>query len=822
MKLGLNSGAGRATVAFALLCAAAMLSSQPAPREQVGPLPGGGFLLNTGWRLQPAGKQVPLSTLPMATTLSPDGKYLLVLNGGYRPPTITVVEIESAKPVASVPVPDGWLGLAFAPRTNRLYVGGGSRASVYEFLFDNGSLQPGRTFPLVPEKDRLERDFVGDVAFSPDGRLLYAAELYKDSIAVVNPQSGMVINRIKTGRRPYRILFHPDGKSFFVTNWADGTLAHYDTQTGGLLATVRIGAHASDMIWRDGGPGDVAPGEPTWVARLFVAAAHTNNVYAVGVSSAGDLNVIESINISMTPRQPLGMTPSALALSPDRSRMFVACSDGNVAAVVNVSSDRSRVEGFIPTGWYPTAVRALPSGPLVVLNGKGVRSYPNPQGPSPVRRPEAVYAGVPNNQYVAYIQAGTASWIAPFTNDQLDAWTREAMADSAYRDGKLDENPQLPAIQHVLYIVRENRSYDQVFGDMKEGNGDASLVLFGEKATPNAHKLAREFVLFDNFYVSADVSADGHSWTTAAIAPDYVQKMWPNKYANRRKTYDFEEQDPLSVPPAGYLWTNAASAGLSVRNYGYMVNDRPGAAPGTEQVAAVRDPVLAKSTNRFFRGFDLAFPDVERAKVFIAELAEFEKTGDMPRLMVMRLGNDHTNGTAAGRLSPTSLAADNDYALGMIVEALSKSKFWSSVGIFVLEDDAQNGPDHVDSHRSLALVISPYTRRHMVDGTMYNTTSMLRTMELLLGMHPMTQFDAASRPMTACFQKTPDTAPYTAEKPRVPLDEKNPPNAPGAAASQKMNFEEADEIDDDELNDILWRAVRNDPPPPPMRSYFGK
>jgi YVTN family beta-propeller protein len=822
MKPRLNSAGARIALVVAFTCLGALLSSQPAPREQVGPLPNGAFLLNSGWRIQPAGKQLPLDTFPMSTALSADGKYLLVLNGGYRPPTISVIETASGRVTASVPVPDGWLGLTFAPKSDRVYVGGGSRASVFEYTFTGGVLKSARTFETVPAAERKDADFVGDVAFSPDGRLLYAAELYKDSVAVINPQSGMVISRIKTGRRPYRILFHPDGKSFFVTHWADGTLGHYDTSTGGLVATVRIGAHPADMVWRNGGPAETVPGEPAWTARIFVAAAHTNNVYAVGVSAGNQLNIVESLNISMTPRQPLGMTPSALALSADGRRLYIVCSDGNVVAVADVSGERSNVEGFIPTGWYPTAARVLPSGTLVVLNGRGLRSYPNPHGPSPVRRPEPVHEGVPNVEFVGRIQTGTASWIDPFTEAQLEAWTKTAMANSPYSDAKLDATTPLPAIQHVIYIVRENRTYDQVFGDMKEGNGDPSLVLFGENVTPNLHKLAREFVLLDNFYVNADVSADGHNWSTAAIAPDYVQKMWPNKYANRRKPYDFEEQDPLSVPPAGYIWSNAAAAGVSIRNFGYMVGNKPGAAPGAEQVASVRDPVLAKVTNRFYRGFDLEFPDVERAKVFINELGEWEKTGEMPRLCVMRMGNDHTFGTAAGKTAPLSSAADNDYALGMLVEAVSKSRFWTSTAIFVLEDDAQNGPDHVDSHRSPAFVISSFAKRHVVDGTMYNTTSMLRTIEFLLGLRPMTQFDAASRPMTASFQKTPDPTPYVAEKPRTSMTDKNPPNAPGSAASNRMDFQEADQIDEDELNDILWRAIRKDAPPPPVRSYFGK
>jgi YVTN family beta-propeller protein len=809
-------------MATALVSFVAILSSQPTPREQVGPLPGGAFRLNSGWVLDPVGKQVPLDTLPMSTALSPDGKYLLVLNGGYRPPSITVLEAASGTVKGSVPVPDAWLGIAFAPKGDRVYVGGGSKFSVYEFAFADGTLTLARTFAVTPAAKLTPRDMIGDVALSPDGRVIFAADLYHDSVVVINPQSGMVIEHFKTGRRPYRILFHPDGKSFFVTSWADGTLGHFDASNGSQLARLPLGAHPTDILWRNGAPTDAVEGDPTWTSRLFVAAANTNSVYVVALNSAKDLSVVERINVAMTPRQPLGMTPSGLGLSPDGKRLFVACSDGNVAAVVDVSGVRSRVEGFIPTGWYPTAVRALPSGALVVLNGKGVRSYPNPHGPSPRVGAEPVHEGVREPGYVAYLQTGTASWIDPFTDQQLAAWTSKAMSLSAYRDAKLDVAGGLPPqIQHVLYIEKENRTYDQVLGDMKEGNGDASLVLFSEQVTPNLHKLAREFVLLDNFYVNADVSADGNNWSTAAIAPDYVQKMWPTEYAGRHKLYDFEEQDPAALPPAGYLWSNAAMAGLSVRNYGFMVeNKKEIAPPGGDQIDKIDDPLLAKVTNRAYRGFDLNYMDIDRAKTFLADLADFEKTGNMPRLMVMRLPNDHTSGVAAGKLSPLAQAADNDQAVGMIVEAISKSKFWSSTVICILEDDAQDGPDHVDSHRSPAFVISPYIKRHSVDGHMYNTTSMLRTIELILGLRPMTQFDAASPPMTAAFQPALDPAPYTLEKPRVPLDARNPARA--SAVAEKMNFDREDQNDDDELNDLLWRAIRKDAPPVPVRSYFGK
>ena len=799
---------------------AVLVSSAPAPREQVGPLADGGFLLNSGWRVQPAGKQVPVDTFPMASVLSPDGRYLLVLNGGYNPPSISVIDTAAARELARTRVADAWLGLAFTPKGDRVYVGGGSRAAVFEFTFANGALQPARTFTVAAKP--TVRDFIGDVALSPDGRLIYAADLYHDQVVVINPQSGMVIEHFKTGRRPYRILFHPDGKSFFVSHWADGSFGRYDANNGSLLANTRVGPHPTDMLWR---PGKVesADEEVNWVARLFVAAANTNNVYTFGASAEGELTPIESINVAMTPRQPMGMTPSGLALSADGKSLYVVCSDANAVAAVDISQPHSRVAGFIPTGWYPTAARALRDGRLVVLNGRGLRSYPNAQnGPNPTKKPEPVHEGVPALQYVGRLQTGTASFIDPPANGGLSAWSKQVLANSPYRDEMLDAKSPLPPIEHVIYIVKENRTYDQVLGDMKEGNGDASLTIFGEQITPNLHKLAREFVLLDNFYVNSDVSADGHNWSTAAIAPDYVQKLWPNSYAHRRNLYDYEGQEPAALPPAGFLWTNAAQAGVSMRNFGYFVNNKPQPVQGDEQVAGVRDPVLAKVTNRRYRAFDLEYPDVERAKVFLAELAEYEKSGQMPRLILMRLGNDHTSGTSAGKIAPLSAVADNDYALGMLVEGVSRSRFWPKTAIFVLEDDAQNGPDHVDSHRSPAFVISAYARRHFVDGTMYNTTSMLRTMELILGLRPMTTFDAGARPMAGAFQAAANPAPYTAEKPRVPLDARNPANSATAARSARMDFSEADRIDDDELNDILWRAIRGTDPPAPVRSYFAR
>ncbi len=799
------------------------LVSQPAPPVRVGPQPGGAFLLHSGWRLTPAGKQIPLSTLPMSIARSPDGRFLLILNGGYLPPSISVIDIAAERETARVPVEDAWLGITFSLKGDRVYVGGGSKPFVYEFTFDNGDLKLARSFAAIKEPE--PNDHVGDVALAPDGRFLYVASLFRNSLTVMNVQTGFVVREIPTGRRPYRVVFAPDGKTFYVSHWSEATVGQYNAADGARLDTISVGQHPADLLYLPG-KNEPAGGESDYVARLFVAGANTNAVSVVGITAGNQAKPIERINVALTPRAPAGTTPTALGLSPERRWLLVACSDNNTVAVVDVSGYQSNVLGFVPTAWYPTAVTTVADGRIFIANGRGRGSYPNPGGPVPT------IPGKGREQHVGRLQTGSLSIVAPPDEKQMAEYSRQSILNSPYQDAKLvdaaagtgGQNPvpsrpgQPSPIRHVIYVLKENRTYDQMLGDMKEGNGDPSLVLFGEQISPNHHKLAREFVLLDNFYVNADVSADGHNWSTSAIANDYVQKMWPSRYGGRRRVYDFEGQEPTAFPPAGYLWTNALGAGVSLRNYGFWVENKK----DLTGVERVRDPALDPHTDKSFLGFNLTYSDQKRADEFLREFGEFVQKGSLPQLMLVRLGNDHTSGTSAGRWTPQAMVADNDYALGRIVEAVSRSPVWPRTAIFVLEDDAQNGPDHVDSHRSPAFVLSAYSKRGFVDSTHYTTASMLRTMELILGMRPMTQFDAAATPMANCFSSKPDPRPYTAEKPRVNLEDRNPATAAGAAASARMDFSEEDRIDDDELNEILWRAIRGSQPPGRTRSYFGR
>jgi DNA-binding beta-propeller fold protein YncE len=672
---------------LALLAAAVPLCAQP-------------DVLHSGWRLRPAGSETPLSTLPMSAAVSPDGRYVLVLNGGLEPPSVSVLEAASGREIGRTPVPDAWLGLAFSPKGDRVYVGGGSEATVFEFTFSGGALAPARAFQVVPKDKRAARDFIGDVTFDPAGHLLYAAELFRNSIAVINPQSGLVIERFATGRRPYRILFHPDGKSLFISSWADGAVYHHETTNGSLIDKIRLGPHPTDLAWLPGGPSaDVSEEKPAWVARLFVAAANTNNTYVVGVTEAKELAVIETIDVSMTASQPSGMTPSALALSPDGKRLYIACSDANAVAVADVSHVFSRPLGFIPTGRYPTAVRVLAGNRLVVLNGLG----------------------------------NSASFLAVPDEEQLAAYSLTVLENMAYRDTLLEDAGTGPAspiparpgdpspIAHVVYVVREGG------------------VSHDERAAPNQRKLASEFVRLDNFYTVGEGVVDGQDWSTAAIASDFVEKLGPNRLRLHLDDGEFEGGDPTAVPPSGYLWTNAGMAGMTLRNYGYFVSNRPlKEVAGGIQVQAVRDPILNRGTDLHYRGLDPAYPDSDRARAFLAELAEFEKTGQMPQLTILRLG----------------ALADTDEALGMIVEGVTRSRFWPNAAIFVVDACGKN--------RAPALVISPYVKRGTADSSMYNTLSVLRTIELILGLRPMTTFDAGARTLAAVFQKAPDLRPYHA------------------------------------------------------------
>ncbi|MFZ4628525.1 MAG: alkaline phosphatase family protein, partial [Blastocatellia bacterium] len=503
--------------------------------------------------------------------------------------------------------------------------------------------------------------------------------------------------------------------------------------------------------------------------------------------------------------------------------------------------DEGKVTGFIPTGWYPTAVRVSPDNrQLIVANGKGVASAANPQGPKPNRVRDRT------TQYIGSMLKGTVSLIAMPTRAKLAQLTRRVYANSPYTDDLLKaarapkEKTAIPVrvgdpspIKHVIYVIKENRTYDQVLGDLKEGNGDPSLCLFGEDVTPNQHALAREFVLLDNFYVDAEVSADGHNWSMGAYATDYVEKTWPTNYSRRGRTYDYEGSKKIARPTGGYIWDYCARAGISYRSYGEFVGIRDVKAGGGGEADQARDRAPGSETytsedalkghfSPTFPPYNLAIQDVTRFERWMEEFRAYEANGNLPQFQIVRFGNDHTQGTRVGVPTPRAYVADNDLAVGRLVEAVTNSRYWATTAIFILEDDAQNGSDHVDAHRSIAFVVSPYTKRRFVDSTMYTTSSMLRTMELILGLPPMSQYDAAATPMFHSFTEKPDLTPFRHRPIRYPWTEVNGPNAPAAERSAQFDFSREDTLPDIEFNEIIWKSVKgaDSVMPAPVRSAF--
>jgi hypothetical protein len=364
----------------------------------------------------------------------------------------------------------------------------------------------------------------------------------------------------------------------------------------------------------------------------------------------------------------------------------------------------------------------------------------------------------------------------------------------------------------VFYIIKENRTYDQVLGDMPEGNGDTSLVLFGEKITPNEHALSREFVLLDNFYVNAEVSEDGHSWSTGAYATDYIEKNWPTSYGGRGGEYDGEGNRAVANNKE-YIWDDCKNAGVSYRTYGEFADNYK-----------AKIDVLKNHFCPYFTGWDLSVRDTVRYNQWAREFDSLIAVNALPHFNSLRFPNDHTSGWQKGAPTPFAHAADNDLAIGMFVQHLSESPVWKESVVFILEDDAQDGPDHVDAHRSTAYVAGGFVKRHYVDHTMYSTASMLRTIELILGMPPMSQYDAAATPMFRCFSKTANLTPYKAKPLQVDINAKNTAENTWQRKSEKFNFSKEDAIPDDEFSEVIWKAVKgiNSTMPAPKRAAFVK
>lgn len=758
--------------------------------------------LPSGWKTTPAGRHLTSGDMILAGQVSPDGKYFAFTNTGYTGHLFHIVDLATEKEIATFPMTQAWSGLAWAPDGKHIYVSAGANPNGPDILpfirYDKEGWQNARGgFNLLGADKKSSA--VSSILLSPDGEILYAVNNSDGFVYILETRGGRALSRVKVGDHPINAIFSKDGKSLYVANLGGAEVAVVDVANP-------LKPAVTDKIPTDPHPNDLVL-SPNGV--LFVSCGHTNYVVAIGIDTKQQL---EKINMALGPKAPAGSTPNSLALSPDGTTLYVANADNNTVAVVETATrGKSEVEGFLPTGWYPTLVRTTHDGKRIIIgSGKGVGT-----GPNKVIRPIDKEAPVLSFQHHGNNLNGLVSFVDTPDKAKLSAYTKQVYDNTPYKDALLEKAEvisgsvvpskvgQKSPIEHVLFIMKENRTYDQVFGDLKQGNGDPSLTLFGREVTPNQHALAEQFVLLDNLYCSGEVSQDGQPWTTSAYANEFTQRAWTLSYS---KHGQLNTANGIAAQSTPYIWELAGQFGLRVRTYG--MGNRRGI-----------DKVRSEKFDTGPDGMLLRARDYVRAERFIEDFEELERQGKVPNFMMMSLGENHTSGTSPGAFTPKANVASNDLGVGKIVEAISKSKSWSKFAIFIIEDDAQNGSDHVDSHRTAGLVISPYVKRKYVDSTQYSTVSMLRTIELLLGLPPMTQHDASATPMSASFMDKSDLSTFTAVPAQIDLMTRNPRHAYGAAESARMDFSEYDRTDEQALNRILWHSIKGEkiPMPAPIR-----
>ncbi len=834
---------------FTLLLGA-WLRADDQDRLKVGLQPDGRVVVPTNQVLKPAGVHITFPGRPVDLALSADGRTLIVKNLK----DLVFIDIATARVKQTLTSPVGFSVVGLLVHEERVYATDSKdhlRVAV-----------PGKDEKYEwAEPIELIKPKVGGAAHPAGIGLLSPQELWVTTtrgncIQLVNLATGQAEQLVPAGVAPYTAVCPRPGRCY-VTNWGgdspkegdpsaessktavrvdergianQGTVSVLEPKPGKWqqVKTIRVGLHPSGMIASPDGE------------FLYVANANSDTVSVIHTRTD---EVVETISCRPEARLPFGSGSNALALSPKGETLYVANGTNNCIAVVRLGAKavstpqglppESRLLGLIPTAWYPGAVRVSADGKkLFVANVKGVGALSQPR---PVEKGRG-----------SHDHLGSVSIIDTPDAVQLEAYTKQVNANNrlAYSLAGL-EKPRpdaapvpIPArhgepsvIKHVIYVIKENRTYDQVFGDMKEGNGEPSLCIFGEEVTPNHHKLAREFTLLDNFYCSGVLSADGHQWVNEAYVTDYLEKA----FGGFTRSYPYEGSDPLAFASSGFLWDNALARKKTFRNFGEFVkpagpkgaswkdmyDDFKSGAGKIKVQTQINVKPLDQYTRPGYPGFVMTIPDVYRAKLFLDDLKAYEEKGELPNLVYLYLPCDHTSGTQPNFPTPRAMVADNDLALGRVVEAVSKSKFWKDTALFVVEDDPQNGFDHVDGHRTVALVVSPYTRRRHVDSTCCNQTGMVKTIELILGLPPMNQLDLSATAMRGCFQEQPNLTPYVAAENKIALDEMNPPlkTLKGQALhwakkSLELDLDDADQADEDTFNRILWFSVRGETPYP--------
>jgi len=772
--------------------------------------------LPNGWSLTPVGKSLPLGDLPLNIVTSKTKRYAAVTNNGQSIQTIQLLDANNDVELDKVTIGKAWGGLVFSADEKYLYVSGGDNNWILRYSIINNKLITTDTIKLGSSWSRQKNT----AAISPTGlalddkkSILYVVTKQDNSLYIIDLKTKIIDKKIALGSEAYTCILTPDNSKLYISLWGKDQVVAFDTQKNEIIDSVFVGDNPNDLCISNN------------AKFLYVSNANDNTVSVIDLKK---YKVLETLNAAVHPTKLSGATSNSVALSNNNKTLYIANADNNCLAVFDVSNPGSSHSlGFVPTGWYPSVVRVIGSK-LYVANAKGFSSLPNPYGPNPIGIKQAVLlhgGDTAKPKQVQYIGGGllmgTLSIIPIPSEKTLSEYSKAVYKNTPFNNEQIkyaegeDKNP-IPRkigdpspIKYVFYIIKENRTYDQVLSDFPQGNGDTSLLLFGRKITPNHHSLVDNFVLLDNFYVDGEVSADGHDWCMGAYATDYMEKNWPTSYGARGKG----AVGKTSLNKT-FIWDLANKFNVSYRTYGEFVN-----ADNTPRIPVLKDHFTPK-----YPTGDLRDSDTMRYRIWQNDFDSLMKENKLPRLMTFRMLSDHTEGTAAGRPTPYAHVADNDLAIGMMIEHISKSPIWENTVVFIAEDDAQNGPDHVDAHRTTAYLAGGYVKRHFVDHTMYSSSSMLRTIELILGLPPMSQYDASATPMWRCFSKTADKTPYKHIPSNINLNDVNPGGTRLAAMAKGLDFSEIDRVPDNVMNNMLWKSIKgyNAIVPVPVRAAFIK
>ncbi len=771
-------------------------------------------VLPNGWALTPVGKSIPVGDLPLNMAVSANKKLLAVTNNGQGKQSIQLIDAINNKVLDNVMIGKSFFGLKFSKNNQFLYVSGGNDNWIIKYAIENNHLKVSDTIQLgKPWPNRISPT---GIDINEEAGILYVTTKDDKCLYEVDSKTKNIVHKIALHSEAYTCLLSANKKKLYISAWGNGKILEYNTITHSIQDSIQVGSNPNDFCITKNGQ------------YLFVANANDNSVSLVDLTIN---KVVETLTASLYADAPTGSTTNAVALSENEQTLYIANADNNCIAVFDVTSKgKSKSKGFIPVGWYPTSIKVI-GNKLFVTNGKGYSSLPNPFGPDPYNK--RIKLGFQKGdstqpmevQYIGGLFKGTLSIINEPSNKQLGVYSKAVYKNTPYTKLKETQvegeigNPipaklgALSPIKYVFYIIKENRTYDQVLGDVKEGNGDASLCLFGEKVTPNLHALAKEFVLLDNFYCDGEVSADGHNWSMGAYSTDYLEKTWVSSYGGRGGDYDAEGNRAIANNKHGFIWDHAKRTGISYRTYGEFADDyKPNI------------PVLKNHFCKYYTSWDESVRDTTRVGQWKRDFDSLLAINAVPQLNTLRIINDHTEGLRLGRPTPFSHVADNDLAIGMFIEYLSNSKIWKESAVFIVEDDAQDGPDHVDAHRTTAFVAGGFVKRGFVDHTMYSTSSMLRTIELILGIPPMSQYDAGATPMWRSFSKEANLIPFKVRPAKIDLNDKNQTESVWQRKSELFDFSKEDRIQDREFTEVIWKAVKGLDAivPAPKRAAFIK